>query len=113
MTERRQSHRYELLMPLQVLVGMSSHVSQEQSAHLRDISTHGIYFVSEESVSPGTLVNVTFTLPPDRGRPGAVFVRGSGRALRVDLVPGGNSSLFGVAASIGRFDFGHPDQCAA
>jgi hypothetical protein len=113
MTERRQAHRYELFMPLQVLVGTASHFSQEQSAHLRDISTHGIYFVSDQSISPGTLVDVTFTLPPERGRPGAVLVRGSGRALRLDRVPGANGPLFGVAASISRFDFVQPDRRAA
>jgi hypothetical protein len=113
MTERRQAHRYELFMPLQVLVGSSSHFSQEQSAQLRDISTHGIYFVSEQSISPGTLVDITFTLPPERGRPGSVLVRGSGRALRLDRLPSASGSLFGVAASISRFDFFQPNRRAA
>ena len=45
MTERRRAHRYELFMPLQVMAGTTNF----QSAHLRDISTHGVYFVSEQS----------------------------------------------------------------
>ena len=109
MTERRRAHRYELYMPLQVLVG-SSNSPQAQTAHLRDISTHGVYFLSEQSISPGSPVDITFTLPPERGRPESVLVRGSGCSLRVDRVPNENGPMFGVAAAISRFDFVQPGR---
>ncbi|MGC1687366.1 MAG: PilZ domain-containing protein, partial [Candidatus Acidiferrales bacterium] len=112
MTERRRAHRYELFMPLQVMAG-PSHFSVTQSANLRDISTHGVYFVSNKSISPGTAVDVTFTLPPERGRSESVIVRGSGRAIRLDRLPGNAGPLFGVAASINRFDFVQPGRRAA
>ena len=109
MTERRRAHRYELFMPLQVLAGTTNF----QSAHLRDISTHGVYFVSEQSISPGTSLDVTFTLPQERGRPESVIVRGSGRTIRLDRLPGQSHPLFGVAAAINRFDFVQPGKRAA
>jgi hypothetical protein len=112
MKERRRAHRYELYMPLQVVSG-SSRCTEAQTAHLRDISTHGVYFVSENFISPGTDVDVTFTLPPERGRPESVLVRGSGRAIRLDRLPGDNGTVYGVAASINRFDFIQPGQRAA
>jgi PilZ domain len=112
MKERRRAHRYELYMPLQVVSGALRY-SQAQMAHLRDISTHGVYFVSENCITPGTDVDVTFTLPPERGRPESVLVRGSGRAIRLHRLPGDNGPLFGVAAAINHFDFIQPGQRAA
>ncbi|HXW17765.1 MAG TPA: PilZ domain-containing protein [Candidatus Acidoferrales bacterium] len=112
MRERRRAHRYELYMPLQVLIG-SSHFPETHSAHLRDISTHGIYFVSEGSIAPGTNLDVTFTLPQETGRGQSVLVRGSGRVLRLDRVPNENGPMYGVAAAIDRFDFVQPDRQAA
>jgi hypothetical protein len=109
MTERRRAHRYELFMPLQVMAG-SSRFPVTQTAHLRDISTHGVYFVSEKSISPGTSVDVTFSLPPEHGRPESVIVRGSGQAIRLDRLPGDSGPLFGVAAAISRFDFVQPGR---
>ncbi len=109
MTERRRAHRYELFMPLQVMAG-TARFPVTQTAHLRDISTHGVYFLSESSISPGTALDVTFTLPPERGRPESVIVRGSGRAIRLDRLPGESGPLFGVAAAINRFDFVQPGR---
>jgi hypothetical protein len=112
MNERRHVHRYELFIPLEVSAG-PPRLAHVHSAHLRDISTHGIYFLIDDSIPVGTPVDIQFSLPPERGRSQAVIVRGTGRALRVDNVPGENGKLFGVAASIHRFDFVRPDERAA
>jgi PilZ domain-containing protein len=112
MMERRQVHRYELFIPLQVSAG-PFRLAHTHSAHLRDISTHGIYFLTDDSIPPGTPVDVQFALPPERGRAQSILVRGTGRALRVDRVPGEQGKLFGIAASIRRFDFVRPDEQAA
>jgi hypothetical protein len=112
MNERRHVHRYELCIPLEVSSG-PPRLARTQSAHLRDISTHGIYFLIDDLIPVGTPVDIQFALPPERGRSQSVLVRGTGRALRVDSVPGENGKLFGVAASIHRFDFVRPDERAA
>ncbi len=112
MNERRHAHRYELFIPLQVNAG-SLHFPETRTAHLRDISTRGLYFIGENAIPPGTHLEVTFSLPPENGRPRPVLVRGSGRALRVDAVPGEQGRLFGIAASIHRFDFVSSEDRAA
>jgi PilZ domain len=112
MRERRRAHRYELYMPLQVLIA-ASHFPDSQSAHLRDISTHGVYFVSAGSIAPGTALDISFTLPQEQGRRKDVVVRGSGRSLRLDRVPNEDGPMYGVAASIDRFDFVYPDRRVA
>ncbi len=112
MTERRHAHRYELFIPLQVNSG-STMFPDTRTAHLRDISTRGLYFIGENSIAPGTHIEITFALPPEHGRSRPVLVRGSGRALRVDPVPGEQGRLFGIAASIHRFDFVPPEERAA
>jgi len=53
MNERRHAHRYELFIPLQVNAG-SANFPQAGTAHLRDISTRGLYFIGEYSIAPGT-----------------------------------------------------------
>jgi PilZ domain len=112
MTERRHAHRYELFIPLQVNSG-SANFPESRTAHLRDISTRGLYFIGENCIAPGTHLEITFALPPERGRSRPVLVRGSGRALRVDPVPGEQGRLFGIAASFHRFDFVPPEERAA
>ena len=112
MNERRHAHRYELFIPLQVNAG-SARFPETRTAHLRDISTRGLYFIGENAIPPGTHLEVTFALPPENGRARAVLVRGSGRALRVDAVPGEQGRLFGIAASIHRFDFVTSEERAA
>ena len=64
MNERRHAHRYELFIPLQVNAG-SANFPQAGTAHLRDISTRGLYFIGENSIPPGTHLEVTFSLPPE------------------------------------------------
>jgi hypothetical protein len=112
MTERRHAHRYELFIPLQVNAG-TPHFPETRTAQLRDISTRGLYFIGDNSIAPGTHLEITFALPPERGRSRPVLVRGSGRALRVDPVPGEQGRLFGIAASIHRFDFVPTEERAA
>ncbi|MFZ0636244.1 MAG: PilZ domain-containing protein [Candidatus Acidiferrales bacterium] len=112
MREKRHTHRYELFVPLQIYAG-NSQFAQTQIAHLRDISTHGVYFVSDNSIPPGTPLDVQFSLPPERGRAHPVLVRGTGRALRIDRIAGESGKMFGIAAAIHRFDFVKPDERAA
>ena len=112
MNERRTPHCYELFIPLQVNAG-SLHFPETRTAHLRDISTRGLYFIGENAIPPGTHLEVTFSSPLENGRPRPVLVRGSGRALRVDAVPGEQGRLFAIAASIHRFDFVSSEDRAA
>ncbi len=112
MTERRNAKRFELFLPLQVCVPRRNR-AEFHSAHLRDISIRGIYFHSDESVAPGTTLELTFSLPVERDHGMKVLVRASGTALRSEAVPGENSNLFGIAAALDHIDFVRPGQAAA
>jgi len=53
-------------------------------------------------------MELTFSLPAERERGTTVLVRASAKALRVATLPGEETPLFGVAATIDRIDFIRP-----
>jgi hypothetical protein len=112
MTERRRTKRFELFLPMQICVSRFNR-PEFHSAHLRDISTHGIYFHSEGQIPTGTNMELTFSLPLGREHETKVLVRASGRALRVDALVGEEGRVFGVAAALDRIDFVRPGQSVA
>lgn len=111
-TERRGAKRFELYLPMQVCISRLNR-PEFHTAHLRDISTHGIYFHSEGPIAAGTSMELTFSLPLEREQDMKVLVRASGRALRVDSIVGEDGNFFGVAAALDRIDFVRPGQSVA
>jgi hypothetical protein len=112
MTDRRGAKRFDLYLPIQVCLPRSNH-AEFYSAHLRDISTHGIYFHSQRAVHTGADLELTFSLPLDHMPGVQVLVRASGKALRVEPLSGENGTVFGVAAALSRIDFVRPGQSVA
>lgn len=112
MTEKRNSKRFELFLPLQVCVARRSPVVF-RTAQLRDISIRGIFFHSDEYFAPGTNLELAFSLPLERDPGIKVLVRASGRSLRAEPLPGEDGKLFGVAAALEHIDFVRPGQAAA
>ena len=106
MGERRKARRYEVYLPLQVCTSRKR-PAEFYTAQLRDISRSGIFFQSGVAVEPGTNMELTFALPTERERGNSVLVRASAKALRVSAI-GGESPLFGIAATIDRIDFVRP-----
>ena len=115
MTERRIARRYELAIP--VLVGRAgvSNAAAFSRPHgvTRDISTSGLYFTTLKPPSPGTCVELTFTLPRNLTGSNDVLVEVVGRVVRVDSRPGKDSEAVsdvpvspatGVAAHIEKYD---------
>jgi hypothetical protein len=107
MGERRNARRYEVYLPLQVCTSRYR-PAEFHTAQLRDISRSGIYFQSGVSVEPGTNLELTFALPTERERGTSVLVRASARTLRVSVIKGELTPIFGVAATIDRIDFVRP-----
>ena len=58
----------------------------------------------KESLSAGTEIDFTLTLPAEITRGTEVFVRAHGRVVRVDRKPDDARDLSGVAAIIERYD---------
>jgi PilZ domain len=107
MGERRKAKRYAIYLPLQVCMSRKS-PNQFFTAHLRDISRSGIYFHSSVALEPGSPVELTFALPAENSSALSVLVRASAKALRITPLPGEDTPLYGVAATIDRIDFVRP-----
>jgi hypothetical protein len=93
-------------LPLQVCISRRS--AEFYTAQLRDISRSGIYFLSNVELDPGTGVELTFALPAERDNGASVLVRASAKALRVSVLAGEVTPLYGIAATIDRIDFVRP-----
>jgi c-di-GMP-binding flagellar brake protein YcgR len=103
MTERRLARRYDLSLPVNIRLPISRE-SRSHSGHTRDISTRGVYFVTQKELSPGTEIDFTLTLPAEITRGTEVFVRAHGRVVRLDKRVEEDQETVGVAAVIERYD---------
>jgi len=96
-----------MYLPLQVSLSRRR-PAEYHTAQLRDISRTGIYFHSDVALQPGAGMELTFALPTDKDRGTSVLVRASAKALRVIVIPGEATPMYGVAATIDRIDFVRP-----
>lgn len=102
MAERRTARRYDLALP--VIVRVPTGRAGSRKAKTRDISTRGLYFVIDQDLEAGSELDITLTLPAEITQGGDVFVRASGRIVRVENKKEEGSSRMGVAAVIERYD---------
>jgi hypothetical protein len=107
MGERRKARRYEVFLPVQVCFAGLRPITYH-TGQLRDVSRSGIFFHSLVPIEPGTALELTFSLPAERGSGSSVLVRASAKALRTSEFAGELSPLFAVAATIDRLDFVRP-----
>jgi PilZ domain-containing protein len=79
------------------------HASKEkeagsQTGKTRDISTRGVYFTIDNNLSVGAELNLTMTLPADVTGGSEVFIRATGKVIRVDDHSRNETHKVGVAA---------------
>ena len=103
MTERRTTRRYDLTLPIIIRVP-AERAADSQQGKTRDISTRGLYFVVDQRMESGSPLDITLTLPSEITRGSDVFVRASGRVIRVENRMEDGSARMGVAAVIERYD---------
>jgi len=107
MGDRRKAKRYAIYLPLQVYISPQS--SRECfTAQLRDVSRSGIYFHSNVALELGSAMELTFALPAEMESGPSVLVRASAKAIRVTPIPGEETPVYAVAATIDRIDFVRP-----
>ncbi len=103
MTERRAARRYDLSLPVIIRVPLGRE-AESRNGRTRDISTRGVYFTLDQDLSPGSVLDITLTLPAEITHGTEVFVRAQGKVVRVER-KGENGRLHvGVAAVIERYD---------
>jgi hypothetical protein len=103
MTERRSTRRYDLSLPIIVRVPAERALDSQQGK-TRDISTRGLYFVVDQNLESGSLLDLTLTLPAEITHGSEVFVRALGKVVRVERRMEDGSTRMGVAAVIERYD---------
>ncbi len=82
MTERRNARRYDLSLP--IIVRIPAELTDLQEGKTRDISTRGLYFVTEQDLQAGSELDITLTLPAEITHGSEVFVRAAGKVVRVE-----------------------------
>jgi hypothetical protein len=97
--EKRAARRFPLRVPVTI---NRDHTGPDESAQLRDVSARGICFYLESSVTQGSPIAFTLTLPPEITLTESIRVQCKGRVVRVeDGLPGKVT----VAAAIDEYEF--------
>jgi hypothetical protein len=96
-TERRSRTRYPLKLPITVRAAGAADILTES----KDVSSHGVYFVLNQSLKTGSTLELLMTLPPEITHGDPVRIRCEARVKRTESIEGG----VGVAAKIERYRF--------
>jgi hypothetical protein len=99
--EKRAARRFPLRLPVSVDHGDSAQL--HEVAQLRDVSARGICFYVQSSITEGSNIGFTLTLPPEITLTESIRVQCKGRVVRVE-----NSRPEGqlaVAAVIEEYEF--------
>jgi c-di-GMP-binding flagellar brake protein YcgR len=94
---RRIARRYDLSIPIVV----HASIEKEQisgTGNTRDISTGGVYFTIDNHLSVGAELNLRMTLPTEVTGENEVFIRATGKVIRVDKHSGNENEKLGIAA---------------
>jgi len=112
MTERRNTRRYELSLPVVVRSPQKAE-PESKNGKTRDISTRGVYFTIDEDIVPGSEVDFMLTLPAEITRGTEVFIRAHGKVVRVEQKNEDGTARMGVAAVIEKYDIIRAEPAAS
>ena len=116
MAERRNARRYDLSLPVLVRIPSETadvRVAGSQKGETLDISTRGLYFIVEQDLQAGSELDITLTLPSEVTHGSEVFVKASGKVVRVDPRSEARNMRLGVAAVIERYDIVRGENSAS
>ena len=99
-TERRNSRRFAMALPLTLRLHNSSGPVEKQG-ETRDVSFRGLYFWTKEELQAGLPIEFVLTLPKEITMTRDVNIHCFGRVIRVEPQP----QTHGVAARIERYEF--------
>jgi hypothetical protein len=96
--EKRGARRFPLRVPVTV-----DHDNATHPAQIRDVSARGICFYLESTVTEGSPIEFTLTLPPEITLTESIRVQCKGRVVRVEN--GREDGKLAVAAVIEEYEF--------
>jgi hypothetical protein len=97
--DRRSAPRYLLSLPITARVAQKA---ERVAGISRNISIRGVYFTINEELKPGSVLDLSFTLPGEITQGTDVFVRAQGRVVRVERQM--DTGHVGVAMVIKRYE---------
>lgn len=100
MDERRRLQRFPLQLSIRLILDGSGVPIPGKT---RDVSAAGVFFYVESSISEGSELEFTMTLPQQLTRTAPILVRCQGEVVRVTNHANGGKT--GVGVSIFSYDF--------
>ena len=104
MKDRRTARRYDLSLPIIVRVPIDSEVAS-RTGKTREISNRGVYFTIDNDISAGAELDLTVILPAEVTGSTEVFIRATGKVIRVDGGFGKFDQKINVAAVFQMSEF--------
>src|ERR1700730_8059977 len=97
MKDRRTARRYELSLPI-IIRASTDKEAASRTGKTRDISTRGVYFTIDNNLCTGAEMDVTIILHVEVTGGTEVFIRATGKVIRVDKRSGNGNQKVDVAA---------------
>lgn len=97
--ERRAARRYDLTLPI-IVRAVPHRRSEPCHGRIRNISTRGIYFITDEEFTPGAELEFTVALPVGITQGTGVSIHAHSRVLRAEERREDDTTHTGVAAVI-------------
>ena len=104
MLNRRTARRYELSLPI-IVRGPVDKEGASLTGKTRDISSRGVYFTIDNNLSAGVELDLTMILPADVTGGTEVFIRATGRVIRIEQRSDNGDQKVDVAAVFERYEF--------
>jgi|SRR5215831_98689 len=104
MQELRTATRYKLPLSVAIKRSLASRPFANFHGRVRDISTRGVYFTSQEHFTEGDKLELSVTLPSEAIGGDEVSVEAEARVVRVEQKRPTGAERFGVAAVIERYE---------
>jgi len=98
--ERREARRFNMTLPMRILPRKAK--ESEFTAHTRDVSYRGLYFLADTNYSVGSEIEFVITLPQQVTQSSDVNIRCHGQIVRLESTSNGRT---GIAAKIERYEF--------
>ena len=97
MKDRRTARRFDLSLPVIVRAPFEKEAAS-QTGKTREISNRGVYFTIDNNLSAGAELDLTMILPTEVTGSTEVFIRATGKVIRVDKRSGNYDQNFDVVA---------------
>jgi hypothetical protein len=104
MKDRRIARRYDLSLPVIFHTALDKDVTS-RTGKTRDISNRGLYFTIDSDLSAGAELDLKMSLPSEVTHGDSeVFIRATGKVIRVDNLSGNGDKKIGVVAVFERYE---------